>query len=118
MARAPFSTTCDIWAGYKTSPIAPLVSGVPCRFVPTSGILGLYFPFSNRVGYFTMDAVEPSGMAWTVVGSVISGDAGFANQIASPSLGLPQYVVLYIEEVTYLSEPTYFRVWVAELPFP
>jgi hypothetical protein len=112
MARLPYDTVCDLVYGSSGLDPGVVYATGPCRFVWEQVQLPLLFPLSGRIGYITLDFSVPTQAAVSVVGSVYHTDYSYADLIAIPSGSVPNYQVLFVETVSYRSNPTYYRAHV------
>lgn len=115
MPRAPFNTTCDIFAGPGSPVPFAFIGTCDCRLVVNDDIdvIGTDQPIIH--GWVTMDAITPVG---AFVPPYLTLDPTRAYQIAIPSGTLPHWWILFVEEITYLLHPVYRRCQIVLLPLP
>lgn len=113
MTRAVYNTTCDFAYGPgDPSYLTRYLTNIPCRFVPLLTQLPGIPPMSERLAYITFDAYpnEPTvvnaGYSWLI-------DLSFADLISVPTAGALEYGVLWVEEITWRGQTTYYRAMVS-----
>ena len=112
MPRADFNTTCDLVYGASgLFPGVAYASG-PCRVVPEAFEILSLVPLSDRVAYITLDFAIPNDALVANIGTVFTTSYDFADVIVVPSGGDTTYGVLFVETVTYLGQPIYYRAHV------
>lgn len=118
--HAPFNTTCDVVMGPGTATPGLVLFSCPCRVVPEVRQIPDTSPVNERVAYITMDGGAPVG---PLVGGgpvTYSSDYNWSDRIAVPSGNVPEYEVLFTEEVIPPTIPLYWRAHVrlvTDLPF-
>lgn len=115
MARGPYNKTCDLIYGSSGLHPGMVYKTLPCRLVEESYEDIFNLPWSQRVAYVTMDDV-PNVASVSSAGYVFSSDFAFADLIAVPSGSPANYQVLFVEVVSYKSQPAYSRVHVRSYP--
>jgi len=112
MARLPFDTTCDLIYGPSGSIPNTVYATCSCRVVRENYQLPDTLPLTLRRAYITLDAFLPTGPQVVQTGSSFASNYDFSDRIAVPSGSVPNWSVLFVETVNYLTEPQYYRAHV------
>lgn len=116
MSRAPFNTTCDIVYGLHGAFPGVVRGSGPCRLVAERVQIIKVKPLHYRLDYVTLDVLFPGEPVVSNVGGLYTVDYDAADLIAVPSGSTPKYQVMFVETVTYLSHPVYYRAHVRSYP--
>jgi len=109
--RQPFNTTCDLYEGPGGAIPLALRGTFDCRLVFEDAITTIGTGAPDIPYYLTIQGIVPKGY-WTSETGI--GDFAKADLVAVPSGSPIRFRVLYVDEINWLSQPTYFRAYLVE----
>lgn len=115
MTRRAFDTTADIYYGPGTTTPGALKATVSCRLVIEDAIFLAGIGAPLRTAYLTHDT---AAMDDSYIHAYFGADARIADQVAIPSGAAAGWWILFEEEITFKTQPTYWRSNLIALPLP